>query len=1014
MTKTSLEYTFGALCILFALILSASGTRAQTRDLAALEGHILDEQGKGIPDAKVKLSNTDTGIERTAQTDQQGRYDFPGVTLTGHYVLTVDAPNFNPAEHRDIQFEAGVTATIDFTMSVSGTHAEVTVYGTTEGVQTDSNEIIDRLDTPKIENTPILSDKLTSLSLLDSSVRPSHTTGDLFTNETLIVINGGGRRQTTFSIDNADADDSWGRQTIFTTLPFATVEEFDVVTNSSSAEYGRNAGSAINVVTESGTNNYHGDFIGMGRPGWSEASIPQVSPLAQTKATDEFADGSGMLSGPIVKDRTYFLVGAEVNEGFRDAVITSPFDLGAIFPGHFQQELGLVRIDHQLTSANHLTLRANMDRFSDTNPQDNVSGTTLPEAARTFVKHTYSVVLSDIATLSPSMVNEAKLQYAIGTPITQFIPIFPQPQVSLSGFYTYGDSRFANLTNRQFEEGDTLTMIHGKHTIKVGADLVESSSGGFGQEFGSGYLDGQWAITNPACFNYSTISPTDVIADLQANTAGAPSQAAYVPSATCTAPNTPPPALVNTYTQTFGNQTYNIKETLFSGFVQDDFKIRPDLTLNLGLRYEGQTWLGDYNNIAPRFGFAWRLPHMKSTVLRGGYGIYYSEIRADEAAGYEEGGPTGLFTFVANPGKCGYPSTFAPFASLGALLASPNCTSPTGAASVPERSITINEGDTTNLSQYFNVAGLNFYPSRLLNPYTQQWTLGVQHELAKGWILSMDYVGSLSLKLERPDDLNAPAPFSRTAQGQTRSASAANATRPIQPATPCTTASTTYNASVGNCFNNYAEIEAIINQGTAYYDGLQTKLTKQFSHNLSLLASYTYSHAINDVEPDAASQSPNDWNLLGPQYEKGTSILDQRHRFVVSGYYQMPLGFSFELNTQLASGLPYNITVGTDISGEGATPRPIVNGSVLARDSGAGTPTYEVDPALQKSFRFGERFRVNLRAEAFNVFNHFNVFGRNGTYGNNATPSAALGTPLSGIANVGPSRQLQFQMRLLF
>ena len=144
--------------------------------------------------------------------------------------------------------------------------------------------------------------------------------------------------------------------------------------------------------------------------------------------------------------------------------------------------------------------------------------------------------------------------------------------------------------------------------------------------------------------------------------------------------------------------------------------------------------------------------------------------------------------------------------------------------------------------------------------------------------------------------------------------------------------------------------------------------------------------------------------------KKGTSILDQRHRAVISGYYQMPWGFSAELNSQFASGLPYAITVGSDISGEGATPRPIVNGFVLLRDSGSGTPTYEVDPALQKSFKFGETFRVNLRAEAFNVFNHFNVFGRNGTYGNNATPASAL-TPLSGIANVGPARQLQFQMR---
>ncbi len=991
--------------VLIAFLLGCSfapGTAcAQTRDLAALRGQVRDSQGGAVKGAQVTLRNASTGAERQIQTNEQGEYAFVGLPLTGEYDLSVSAAQFKPAEQKGIELRAGVTATIDFTLNVSGTQSQIIVFGTAgEGVQTDSSQISDRLDLPKIENTPVLNNRLTSLALLDSSVRPSLTTGDVFTNETLIVVNGGGRRQTTYSIDNTNADDSWGRQTIFTSLPFASVQEFTVLTNSSSAEYGRNAGSAVNIVTKSGSNQFHGDFLGMGRPAFSEASAP----LATTKAENTLGQGSGSLSGPLIHDHTYFLLSAEHSDQSRDAVITSPQAPG-IFTGNFVQTLFLARVDHQLTAGNKLTFRANFDRFSDSNPQDGVSGNNLPSTARTFTKNTYAAAVTDTASIGASTINEARFQWQLASPITQFIPQDPGPQVALSGFYTFGDSRFANLINHQYQEADTLSSVRGRHVLKGGFDLIESSSGGFGQEFGSGFLDGQWAINNPAGCNYSTIPVALVVSDLTANPAGPPAQAV------CT--GTPPP-LVSSYTQSFGNQNYNIKETLWSVFLQDNLSVRNDLTLNLGLRYEGQTFLDDNNNLAPRIGLAWRLPHTTSTVLRAGYGIYYSEIRTDLAAGYSLGGPTGIFTFNATPGKCGFPTTFAPWASLSALLQSPGCTSGSPAPTIPIRDITVQLGHAASLNQFLNVSALHFYPSGLVNPYTQQWNLGVEHEIAKGWILSVDYIGSHALKLERPTDLNAPAPFIRTAQGQTRSVAAANAIRPVQPAGTCTTASASFNPASGNCFNNYRQILAIVNLGAGYYDGLQFKLNKHFSNRLSMLLTYTYSHAIDTVEPDAANQNANDWNFLGVQ-EKATSILDQRHRAALSGWYDMPWGFTFAADTTLASGLPYNITTGTDNNGDGTnSDRPDVNGIVIPRNFGRGTPTYDVSVSLQKTFQLTERWKLSLRSEAFNLFNHSNFYGRNGTFGNNATPLATLGAAVGGITNTGPGRQMQFMARIQF
>ncbi len=418
----------------------------------------------------------------------------------------------------------------------------------------------------------------------------------------------------------------------------------------------------------------------------------------QRKPENTLAQGSGSLSGPIIHDRTVFLVSAEHSDQSRDAVITSPQAPG-IFTGNFVQTLFLARVDHQLTAGNKLTFRANFDRFYDTNPQDGVSGNNLPSTARTFTKNTYAAAVTDTASLGSSTINEARFQWQLASPITQFIPQHPGPQIALSGFYTFGDSRFANLINHQYEEADTLSTVRGRHVLKAGFDLIQSSSGGFGQEFGSGFLDGQWAINNPAGCNYSSIPVAQVISDLNTNPAGPPAQAV------CTGA---PPPLVSSYTQSFGNQNYNIKETLWGVFLQDNWSVRNDLTLNLGLRYEGQTFLGDNNNLAPRIGFAWRLPRTSSTVLRAGYGIYYSEIRTDLAAGYALGGPTGIFTFNATPGKCGFPTAFAPWASLSALLQSPGCTNGGPAPTVPIRDITVQLGNAAFLNQFFNVSACIF------------------------------------------------------------------------------------------------------------------------------------------------------------------------------------------------------------------------------------------------------------------------------------------------------------------
>src|SRR6185369_13126230 len=162
-----------------------------------------------------------------------------------------------------------------------------------------------RFDTEKLQETPVLGRKITNLALLNSAVRPARGTGDLFLNNTLFITNGSGRRQTSFTIDGGTGDDSWGRQTIFTNVPLSVLQEFTILTNSFSAEYGRTTGGVINIVTKSGTTDFQGDIIGIFRP----SDIQARSPLSLRETDDRLSQVSGVISGPLSKsrDRTFFL-----------------------------------------------------------------------------------------------------------------------------------------------------------------------------------------------------------------------------------------------------------------------------------------------------------------------------------------------------------------------------------------------------------------------------------------------------------------------------------------------------------------------------------------------------------------------------------------------------------------------------------------------------------------------------------------------------------------------------------
>lgn len=238
---------FGSRNALFAVLfmLLAVAGEAQTPGIGAIRGRVLTGDGAPVAGAAVTVTNEETGFSRTAQSDARGSYMLPELPLTGTYRIQVAGEGLASQQRSGIQLRAGQTAAIDVVLNPAAVEEAITVYGTAEGVQSDSPQLGDRFDVARLQETPVLGRKLSSLPLLDSAVRSARGTGDLFINNTLFVINGGGRRQATFTMDGSTANDAWGRQAIFTNVPLASVQEFTVLTNSFSAEYGRTTGGAI-------------------------------------------------------------------------------------------------------------------------------------------------------------------------------------------------------------------------------------------------------------------------------------------------------------------------------------------------------------------------------------------------------------------------------------------------------------------------------------------------------------------------------------------------------------------------------------------------------------------------------------------------------------------------------------------------------------------------------------------------------------------------------------------------
>jgi hypothetical protein len=986
---------------------------AQSPNTATMIVVVVDQAGAVVPDAKVSVVNNATSAVREAVSGSDGSATIPALSLTGTYTVGVSKEGFGNEELKDITLRAGETATLKVRLLVGTQQAEVTVYGTVEGVRADP-QIGRRLDSPQIDETPILGRKVTTLPLLNAAFRQAKGTGDLFVNQTYFVTGVGGRRQTTVTLDGANNDEGWGRQTMIATVPLGAIQEVNVLSNAFSSEFGWTSGPALNIVTKSGTNELHGEGLFMLRPGsWQAKTFSTEGfcpPSVQSCVTpntlkainpvdipDALKQISGSVGGPIVRNKTFFFATADYTRQNRTTFLSQtlpsfllPADGHLDYTGHYRQTLFDGRLDHRLTSNQTLMFRLNFDRFFDDNPQDAVGGTNAPSVARRYSRQSLTAQVNHTSVLAPALINEARFAYLHGDPVTRWEAQTLSTTYTRAGNvpFTIGQSRLSDLWGHQVQFSDTLSWSLHQHYLRFGGSVIHHRSGGTGSEPGT-------AVLGTFTFRNATTAPFEqlTLADVQS------------------------------YTQpiNFGISSYELPQWLLTGFVQDDWKVRPNFTLNLGLRYDRQTLTDATKNFAPRIGFGWNPGGDARTSIRGGYGMYYTQIRSNAVAGYLVNGLDGLTTYSATPNELGFPTCL-----VGSCLPVNVDPRTLPARQIPARDITIRAGRREFYREQFARYGLNFdklpdYPDKLVNPRSQVLSIGAEREVMKGLFVGADYVHQHLSGIDRTVDLNAPQPFERTATGQFRclpthatcpaseAVTAANNLRPILPAP-----------------SGVRQVNVLMNLGVADYDGLQTQLTYRGNSRLYAAISYTLSKATNTFEPDGNGIGASDSNIasLGED-ERGPSVLNQRHRAVIMLSYRFPFNITAGTLTQFASARPFNATTGVDNNGDGIlNDRPVINGTVIRKSAFRGTSTQDVGLFVEERVRVSEHASLLLRLEGFNLFNHGNYLGRGQTlYGNTETPNptfgqlVAVGTAsnaLPAFANVDPPRMFQLQARFIF
>jgi outer membrane receptor protein involved in Fe transport len=962
--------------ILAAFVAAAIGTSARAQSATgSIEGAIVDQTGAVMPGVTVTVVQTSTGLTRTAVSDGNGLFRIP-LLPPGVYDVATELSGFTPRKLPELMLNIGQTLTLRIQMAVLGVAETVNVSGGTPIIETSRSQVSSTITEASVQNLPVNGRNFIDFALLTPGVTRDVRTGD---------ISFAGQRGTLNSlvVDGADNNNTFFGQAVGRTgsgrAPYQfsqdAVKEFQVNSNSFSAEYGRAGGAVINVVTKSGTNDLRGSIFEFYRDKALNANNAINELNNRPKSPYHYHQFGGTLGGPIRRNRDFYFFNYDGQRNTQPNIVflnlpptlvPSPATAAGIerlrpyaesWNRKLDQDVFLLKTDHTLSDRNRLTFRYNHQNFTGEGFEAGGNQNAFEHSGASLVRtRTFNATWTSVVGLS--FFNEVRFQGARDHEPGLANTENPEAVVQEGGLnvLTIGRNNFSprETTITRWQVADTATWLRGQHKIKGGFDFQFDDI----YNFFPGFFSGSYAFRSLASFAGGRPNgPTEFY---QQNFAGPGT----------TGPETRP----------------NLRE--YSFFVQDEWKAADDVTVNLGLRYDLMKTSAppvrnpdpqlaaanidtsrldaDTNNWGPRLGIAWS-PAGRRYVVRGGWGLFYGRTPSIMLGTAHSNNGINIvsLTFTGNDVPL-YPQNFSGIPNVG----------------TPAR------------------PSIFYVDDEFANARLMQANAAFEWELRRNTTLAVTYLFVDGSNLPRSIDRNVGAlttrQFTVAGTGETFPYHFFDlTTRP---------------------FANFTRVIGFESTAESRYNGVTVEVIRRLANDLQFRGAYTLGK-VEDTVPDATAVVPGNpgddikyaSNPADFDADRTAGNNDQRHRFVASAVYgtrgladsfdglarTLLRDWSFSAIFTAQSGQPYTARVGgVDLNGDGNPRNDIAPGTV--RNQFRLPAIVTLDPRIAREIPLG-RARLQVIWEAFNLFNRDNISGVEVAYysvsGTTLTRGALFGRP---------------------
>ncbi|MGB9182060.1 MAG: TonB-dependent receptor [Pyrinomonadaceae bacterium] len=1003
--KSKFKKAFGFVIttlILATVFIAPSSVLGQTSNTGMITGVVKDEKDAVIPGATVKAINIGTNVERVTTTSGEGSFELAQL-VPGAYRVEVEAPNFARYVQEPVTVNVLSRVSIEPILKIGPATAQVTVTGETALVETTKTEVSGVIDQRQMENLPVNGRSFASLAVLIPGATLAPSFDPTKARVGTFSVGGSSGRNLNITVDGGDNKDN-AVGGILQNFSMEGIQEFALSTQRFSAANGRSGGALLSVVSKSGTNDLHGSIFGFFRDDKLNANAPALLAKANPGLFPTASDAikppfsrqqfGGSFGGPIVKNKAFFFGtvertrerGNSIVPGSDQAEIKFLEPLGyksvRFLPQPFNDWQYTIKGDFNINSKHTLVTRfagQNNDALNDQAGflivRTDLSG------GNQSLNTLYNFLTSWTWTVSPRMVNQFVYQYS--TFDNRILATTELPLLTFPNGITVG--RNGNVPQQTIQKKhqfrDDLTYSWGNHGLKFGADVVFEPT-----------LGGLFAFNSAPEYDFA-FNPSEIAGDPVTFPQGF---------------NTP--GVVFEILLSGGDPNFNLRDGAkqFAGYIQDDWKVTPRFTLNLGVRYDVDIGFVDHNhaaenrayralkiigspfaqrvvqddknNFSPRIGFAWDIKGDARSVLRGGYGIYYDQSFLNVP----------LFAVQqANP------EIYATFLNDASDL---SLSSPPPA--IP-RPLTNPLPGTRGrmLDPFFE------------SPYSQQWNFGYAQEIGKNMALEFDYVHILGLHEFTTLDINPRI-------GPLIGAQRSDPNPPRVLAAQFAAHAAELTAAFGTA-SPFARISVAQSDGRSRYDAFTVSFKRRYANKYQLNAHYTLSKSVAwfGQTGDFGNVAQNQFFKFDPAADFGPTDADERHRFVISGVFDLKWGFQVAPIFQVSSPRRWSVfpdcVCDTNKDGVVLENRETRDGNdqhALPPNTMRGDNFSQLNVRVSKFFTWGETKKLGLFFEAFNVFNTAN-YGREFQ---NVTGEPDFGKPVNFFGATGFSEPLgiPFQAQL--